>query len=294
MNAYQIAFEKMDIPSYLLTHDGQLLACNRQLLRFLGIEKQENNSIYNLLRQHGLWSVQQIQNFQLEDMNAIISGKKNTEIQAGIHGGDDILYFEFVRIPLFDESGTSFGLMVTMRDITKQKKVEVKLQEVEARLKYLNKLIGDPETLLADDMKKTKIMKVLIVEDNFLTQKVEKKLLMACHCLTDVVATVAEANEIFKPGKYDLALVDLELGSGNGNGYQATGILRDMEKGSGFRVPIIALTGADINAVEFDCDDSEMDGIISKPLTIGQTKQLIQRYIHQADVKVTGLKEFKH
>ena len=121
MQTYQIAFEKMDVPSYLLDKDGRLVACNRQLLRFFGIDVQDENSIYNMLRQHGLWTFQQIQNFQQEDMSTLISGKKNTQMQAVIHENGDILYFEMMRTPLFDESGNGFGLMVTIRDVTKQK-----------------------------------------------------------------------------------------------------------------------------------------------------------------------------
>lgn len=294
MHIYQIAFEKMDVPSYLLDEYGRLTSCNRQLLRFLDVDVQDENSIYNMFHQHGLWTLQQTQNFQQEDMSTLISGKKNTTIQSVIHGNGEVLYFEFVRTPLFDKSGNAFGLMVTMRDITKQKQMETKFNDQEERLKYVSKFLGHSEKCVAKDMSKTRIMKVLIVEDNFLTQKIEKKLLLSCHCLSDVVATSAQVSEIFKPGKYDLALVDLGLGSGNGNGYQVTGILREMEKGSSFRVPIIALTGADLNSVECECDDSEMDGIISKPLTSAQAKQLIQRYVLQVDVKVTGLKEFKH
>lgn len=40
-----------------------------------------------------------------------------------------------------------------------------------------------------------------------------------------------------------------------------------------------------------DCDDAEMDGILCKPLTPEQAKQLIQRYVDHANVMVKGLKE---
>ncbi len=94
--------------------------------------------------------------------------------------------------------------------------------------------------------------------------------------------------------QFERTFLLLGLGSGNGNGYQATSLFREMEKGTSFRVPIIALTGADPNSVDFECDDSEMDGIILKPLTFEQAKKLIQRYVFQKDVKVPGLKEFKN
>ena len=294
MDIYKLAFEKMDAPSYLLDANGQLSDCNRLLLDFLGVAAQNENSIYNMFHRHGLWTRQQIQNFQQDDMGAIVSGIKSKKEQSVIHESGDVLYFEFVRIPLFDESGNAFGLMVTIYNVTKQKLMGTKLKEKEERLNYVNKLIDHSDKSVAKDINVTRVMKVLIVEDNLITQKVEKKLLLSLHCLTDVVETVAQVSEIFKPGKYDLALVDLGLGSGNGNGYQATCILREMEHGSSFRVPIIALTGAELNSVEYECDDSEMDGIISKPLTYEQAKQLIRRYVLHANVTVPGLKAFRH
>lgn len=277
--------------SYLLDQEGRLVACNRQLLRFFGVETQDAHSIYNMFQQRGFWTFQQIQQIQQQDTAALISGNKNTTIHQVIHANGDILYFEFVRTPLFDDSGNGFGLVVGIRDVTQQKQMEAKLKSLEERLNYCNKLLNIPEKSVVNHVHSAKITKVLIVEDNLITQKEEDKLLKFCHCYTDVVGTLTQVKQIFKPGKYDLALVD--LGLGNGNGYQVTGLLCEMEKGGQFRVPIIALTGADLSTVAFECDDSEMDGMLSKPLTREQARQLIQRYVHHEDVHVTGLKEFK-
>lgn len=293
MQAYRIAFDKFDVPAYLLDQEGQLLACNGQLLRFFGFEAQGVNSIYEMLHQQGLFTRQQIKNFYQEDTHTLVSGKKNTTVETVINQTGDILSFEIVRSPLFDDAGNGFGLMVSIRNITKQKVMESKFKELEARLKYVTQYIGDTEKTISDSVNCAPLTRVLVIEDNLLTQKTEKKLLMAAHCLTDAVATVEEMKEIFKIGKYDLVLVDLGLGSGNGNGYQATRIIRDMEKETPFNVPIIALTGADINAVEFECDDSEMNGILSKPLTAEQAEQLVQRYVFHNNVIVTGLRVFK-
>lgn len=293
MDAYRMIFEKMDMASYLLDVEGRLVACNRKLLRFLGIDSQYDNSIYTMFRQQGLWTSQQIQQIQYEDSAALISGQNNTTIRQAIHASGRIVYFEFIRTPLFDESGLGFGLMVGIRDVTQQKHMEEKLRSLEERLKYCNTLSHTPVESAMATACSDKIPKILIVEDNLITQKEEDKVLKLCHCYTDVVATLKQVKEIFMPGKYDLALVDLGLGSGNGNGYQVTALLREMEKGGQFRVPIIALTGADLSTVASDCDDSEMDGMLAKPLTYDQAKQLIQRYVQHVDVEVTGLRAFK-
>jgi PAS domain S-box-containing protein len=141
MSVYRLSFDKMEVSSYLLDLDGQLIACNRQLLQFFGIDAQDKHSIYEMLQQHSQRSIQQ------EDTSALISGSKNITIQSTIHGTGDILYFEMVRTPLFDESGTAFGLMVTIQDITKQKKMELRLEEVEARLKYIDKCLGEVDPI---------------------------------------------------------------------------------------------------------------------------------------------------
>lgn len=292
MSIYMSAFTKTDNLSYLLDQEGQLQACNQNLLRFLGFDGIGEHTIYSMLHQRGLWISAQIEKMQQNDLDALISGKKMIEEQTIINEQGCVLGFEVSRMPLSDLSGNALGLMVSLRDISGQKRLAEQLKNLKNQLRYTNKILGHTHTADDEPSLQTHPIKVLLIEDNLLTQKIEKNILMSCRCITDVVATSGQAHEIFKPGKYDLVLMD--IGLEEGNGYQITAALRKKEEGSCFRVPIIALTGYAPAEIEYDCDDAEMDGIMSKPLTADQTKQLIQRYIRHLDIEVTGLKEIKH
>jgi CheY-like chemotaxis protein len=289
LKIYISAFEKMDSLQYLLDREGHLLACSQNLLRFLGFEYSEK-SIYEMMHRQRHWTSQQIQQFQSHDLDVLISGKKTIENQILVDGIEDMSYFKISRIPLLDESGVIFGLMVVWQDITQQKQLEEQLKETNIQLLHTRIMLGLSP---AEDETNTgrKSVKVLLIEDNLITQKVERNILAACRCITDVVSSPEQVNEIFRPGKYDLVLMD--IGLEKGNGYQVTSVLRQKEAGTDFRVPIIALTGLAEAEVSMDCDDAEMDGILCKPLTPEQAKQLIQHYVDHTNVMVKGLKEFK-
>lgn len=289
---YKTVFAKVETMGYLLDKDGLLVDCNENLLRFLGFTRIEDHSIgaiYTMLHHQGLWTSEQIQNFQRQDINTLMSGRKETEQQAIINSGGTIHYFEISRIPLADESGQAMGLAVFFSEITKQKQLTAQLKQLKSQLRYSHK--AAPNSIKSERFTSIDKLKILLIEDNVLAQKAEKTILMSCRCLTDVVATPKQADELFQPGKYDMVLMDLTLEEGDG--YHLTGLLRKREQGSRFRVPIIALTGHDPSVVGFNCEDAEMDGILRKPLTIEQANQLILRYVRHVDVDVKGLKEFK-
>lgn len=289
---YAKAFAKIENMLYLVDKDGFLIDCNANLLRFLGcssIDTDSITSIYELMHKQGLWTSEQIQNFQQHDIRAIMSGKSEIAQHAMINNKGAILYFEILRTPLSDDSGNALGLAVTFRDITKLKQLTEQVRNLKSQVRYSHR--SATNTFVVGNPSRIDKLKILLIEDNVIAQKAEKTILMSCKCLTDVVATPSQADELFKPGKYDLVLMDLTLEKGDG--YNLTATLRKREQGSSYRVPIIALTGHDPMIVGFNCEDAEMDGILRKPLTLEQANQLIQRYIRHVDVHVKGLREFK-
>jgi PAS domain S-box-containing protein len=289
---YIRAFAKMDNMVYLIDKDGFLIDCNANLLRFLGYNHIEDNSIgsiYAMMRQQGLWNSEQIQNFQNHDIAVFMSGKSEIEHQAIINNHGTILYFEILRTAISDESGNALGLSVTFRDLTKQKHLTEQVKNLKSQTRYNHKSVT--HHFISENNEQINKLKILLIEDNLIAQKVEKTILMNCKCLTDVVATARQADELFRPAKYDLILMDLILEQGDG--YNLTATLRKKEQGTNYRVPIIALTGYDPMDVGFNCEDAEMDGILRKPLTLEQANQLIQRYVHHLNINVKGLMEFK-
>ncbi len=291
-SVYVSAFSQIDELIYILDESCSLIDCSDKLLHFLGfnhIKEVSTKSIYDLLLKKGLWTSEQVSHYQEKDIQVIISGQKQEEEQALINSNGSVIYFKLSRNPLSDGAGNALGLAVSMRDVTELKQLHHQLKTLKKQLRYK---LGPSASYNEETTTTPNPLKILIVEDNQIDQKAERGILMTFRCLTDIAASQQQAEEIFQPGKYDLVLMD--LGLDQGNGYQLTALLRKKEQGSPYRVPIIALTGQDPETAGFECEDVEMDGILSKPLTVELAKQLIQHYVHHNQVNVKGLRAFKH
>ncbi|MBQ0711438.1 MAG: response regulator [Porticoccus sp.] len=108
-------------------------------------------------------------------------------------------------------------------------------------------------------------VKVLLVEDNFANQKVALTMLKHLGAEVVVASSGEEAVEKFPECSANIILMDCQMPGIDG--YQATGMVRAMEKESGQpETPILALTA---NAMPEDrqlCLDSGMNDYITKPI----------------------------
>lgn len=133
-----------------------------------------------------------------------------------------------------------------------------------------------------------KNVNILLVEDNLLLQDVTQQLLQSIGAKVDVASGGKEALRFFESKKYALILMD--VGLLDMNGYQATQQLREFEKQSGAKsTPIIALTAhATLNIEQF-CIKSGMQGALSKPLSLEQAEQIWRHYILHQPVVIDGM-----
>jgi CheY-like chemotaxis protein len=119
-------------------------------------------------------------------------------------------------------------------------------------------------------------LRVLLVEDNLINQKV------ACGLLTrhghDVV--VAEngrlALEALEATEFDMVLMDVQMPVMDG--LAATAAIRQREAGTGRRVPIVALTAETLSGDRERCLEAGMDGYVAKPFEV----QILFREMAQA------------
>lgn len=122
-------------------------------------------------------------------------------------------------------------------------------------------------------------MKILLVEDNLMNQKVVMFNLKKLNCEITPVSNGKEALEIFKNNKYDLILMDLMLPEMNG--YDITVEIRKFEKQNDVQktVIIIALTANTYENDKERCISIGMNEYISKPFSAQQLIETIQKYI---------------
>lgn len=120
------------------------------------------------------------------------------------------------------------------------------------------------------------ISSVLVVEDNFIAQKVAIAILSAMNCHIDVASNGEEALNLYSKHQYDLIFMDIGLGEGM-DGYEVTHQIRSNNKLK--HIPIIALTAHAGDDSKQRCIEAGMDAVLTKPLTQTQAKDILRSFI---------------
>ncbi|HDI5429854.1 TPA: response regulator, partial [Legionella pneumophila] len=234
---------------------------------------------YEQMAKYTGWPEKNIEAFKLDDMKVLFSGEPQWDVEEGplFNKDKEVRYYRTRRVPLFDKDNKVHGLVVVLTDITKFKKMEEQLQKVATK-----------EKIKPSPAKRIEEPKILMVEDNFVAQKVEEALLKELQCQVDIADTGDKALNLFDPGKYDMVFMD--IGLEDTSGYLVAKKIRQKEQNTNYHVPIIALTSYQADVVKYDVEDYFMDGVLTKPLTSEQADQLIKHFVHKEDIMVSGLK----
>jgi CheY-like chemotaxis protein len=131
---------------------------------------------------------------------------------------------------------------------------------------------------LQNSEKKFPNKRVLLVEDNFINQKVASSMMERLEVSVDTAMSGQEAIEKFDSGHYDLIFMDCQMPGMDG--FETTLAIRAQEQEKRLsKTVIVALTA---NAMEGDrkrCLDSGMDDYISKPISLYGISQVLDRWI---------------
>lgn len=122
-------------------------------------------------------------------------------------------------------------------------------------------------------------MKILLVEDNILNQKVVSFNLKKYNYTVIPVRNGVEALEAVRTDNFDLILMDLMLPGMNG--YEITTEIRKFEKETGAekQIPIIAITANTLDNDRERCMNVGMNEYLSKPFTAEQLIDKIRIFI---------------
>ena len=107
---------------------------------------------------------------------------------------------------------------------------------------------------------------ILLAEDNRVNQAVVRGALGKQGHRVEIATDGREALEKIKNGTFDLVLMDVQMPELDG--FEATGLLREMEKTTGGHMHIIAMTAHALKGDRERCLAAGMDGYISKPFQI--------------------------
>jgi two-component system, sensor histidine kinase and response regulator len=117
--------------------------------------------------------------------------------------------------------------------------------------------------------------KVLIAEDNVVSQQAAKRFLEAIGCDVIVVEDGAAAVNACARQEFGLVLMDLQMP--RMDGIQATREIRRQER-LGRHVPILALTAKSASDELARCTAAGMNGLLTKPLDIARLRQTLDRF----------------
>ena len=118
-------------------------------------------------------------------------------------------------------------------------------------------------------------LKILLAEDNPVNQKLAMLMLEKKGHKVIVARNGLEAIEKNEQEKFDLILMDIQMPELDG--LQATRQIRELEKRTGKRIPIIALTAHALKGDEEKCLEAGMDEYISKPISRRQLFETMER-----------------
>ncbi len=118
---------------------------------------------------------------------------------------------------------------------------------------------------------------VLLVEDNFVNQKVASVLLQRLGLKVKITSNGREAVEAVSNQKFDLILMDCHMPVMDG--FEATVAIREIEARTNSYSPIIAVTALAMSGDRERCIAAGMDDYLSKPIDIDLLKSKIAHWL---------------
>ena len=118
-------------------------------------------------------------------------------------------------------------------------------------------------------------LRILLAEDNVVNRFLAVRLLEKQGHDVQTVVNGQAAIEAIEQGRFDLALMDLQMPEMDG--LEATALIRARERANGGHLPIIALTANAMVGDQERCLQAGMDGYVSKPIDINRLLAEIRR-----------------
>lgn len=133
---------------------------------------------------------------------------------------------------------------------------------------------AEPARSVARAPRHTAGKRILLAEDNLVNRRLATVLLTKWGNEVICALDGREAVEISGREKFDLILMDLQMPGMSG--IEATGIIRERERGSGRHIRIVAMTASAMEEDRRRCLESGMDDYISKPFESAELRRVVE------------------
>jgi two-component system, sensor histidine kinase and response regulator len=138
---------------------------------------------------------------------------------------------------------------------------------------------------IASAASRTLGLRVLVAEDNLINQEVTMGMLADLGCSAQCAADGAQALAALDREDFDLILMDCQMPVMDG--FEATRLIRERERGGAARIPIIALTANASAEDRLACQRVGMDEFLSKPFQRQQLLAMLARVTSASAEAVT-------
>ncbi|MCA1440501.1 response regulator [Ensifer sp. IC4062] len=129
-------------------------------------------------------------------------------------------------------------------------------------------------------------IEVLVAEDNQINQFVFAQILEGLGVSHRIAANGKEAVELWHELQPALVLMDISMPVMNG--FDAAVAIRDAEKGTGRRTPVIAVTAQALDIDLRQCEASGMDDHIMKPVSPDMIEAVLRKYMPAGNMRAAG------
>jgi CheY-like chemotaxis protein len=130
---------------------------------------------------------------------------------------------------------------------------------------------------LQDAQEPRKSLRILVVEDNLVNQRLATRLLEKRGHHVAVAGDGKQALSALEKERFDLVLMDMQMPEMDG--FEATAEIRKREKANEQRLPIVALTAHAMKGDREKCLAAGMDGYLSKPIRPQELDAVLQLYL---------------
>ena len=118
---------------------------------------------------------------------------------------------------------------------------------------------------------------ILVAEDNIVNQRLASRLLEREGHQVEIAASGRQALELLERKRFDLVLMDLQMPEMDG--LEAALEIRRSERGSGKRIPIVAITAQASESDRQRCFEAGMDAYVTKPVRVPELMSMIESVI---------------
>lgn len=230
------------------------------LLKYLG-KKDNKNAIEIIIRDTGLGIPE-------DKLDAIFDNFKQADSSTTRKYGGTGLGLSIVK-SLVELMGGSIKVESKLGECSRFI-VSLELEDAAAILSTDEK----PRVSSYNDLSK---LKLLVAEDNSINREIIGLHLKKLGCCYEVAENGRLAVESFERNQYDVILMDVQMPEMDG--LEATRIIRNKEKDTNNRIPIIALTASAMIEDIDKCLAAGMDAHISKPLKLDKLRETINNLI---------------